>query len=183
MRTQYYQDPQGFDLREEMTNTLHGDYQHPGIGRPVMVRRLTDTHCVCWDGLTGSPLPSCKYCQGEGFRFRETIHKMYIARNFGTVLSGTTPIQQQGQLSSLGIIDSHRCVAYCEYDVFPDYERYTRPDALGVDKLYELKVTDTGDLYQPIVRTAKWKIRSLTPHHGDWGRVEFIELGLDAELL
>lgn len=179
----YFPDPQGIDLRDEMAEIIYGGAFQPGVGRPVIVRRLTDKHCGCWDGLSGSANPRCPACQGEGYQFRETQHLMYIARNFGTVLGSSTPITQQNQLAPAGITDSQRAVAYAEYDVFPDYERYTRPSHRAMDKLYELKVTAEGDLYHPIVRTAKWKIRSVTPQHGDFGRVEYLELGLDAENL
>lgn len=108
---------------------------------------------------------------------------MYIARNFGSVLSGSTPIPQQNDLSQIGWVDSNRAIAYCEYDVFPDYERYSNSEHPSTDKLYELKVTDTGELCIPEIRTRKWKIRSVTPHHGDWGRIEYFELGLEAEVL
>jgi hypothetical protein len=49
------------------------------------------------------------------------------------------------------------------------------------DKLYELKVDDDGTLVQPVMRTAKWKMRSVTPHRGDNGRIELFEIGLEKE--
>jgi hypothetical protein len=178
---QYFPDPQGIDLRAEIHDMLFGSAMDPGVGRPVLIRRLLDKHCICWNGVTGSPNPRCGYCQGEGYQFREQQCVMYIARNYGSVLSGATPIPQQNAVANIGFTDSSRAVAYCEYDVFPDYERYTQPSHPAMDKLYELKVTPSGELAHPVVRTRKWKLRSVTPHHGDYGRVEYLELGLDGE--
>jgi hypothetical protein len=178
MSQDFYQQTQGYDLRDELAEMLHGGYQTVPIGRPVILRKISDTHCACWNELTGSPDPSCRACQGEGYQFTETMETAYIARNFGSPLGASTVIQQQNALSPVGYTDSNRAIAYLEYFVFPNYERYTRSENPAQDSLYEVKVNDSGEPVYPIVRTAKWKIASVTPHHGDWGRVELFECGL-----
>ena len=181
IREMYYPVPHVFDLREELAALLNGDDTNPGIGQSVLIRRLLDKHCVCWDGLRGSPDPNCRYCQGEGWLFVETLNTMYVARNFGSVLNPATVISRQQGLADYGITDENRALGFCQYDVFPNYERYLRPDHPAFDKVYELKVDDAGELIQPVIRTAKWKMRSVTPHRGDNGRIELVEVGLEKE--
>lgn len=177
--TNYYPEMSNFDLREEFEQMIMGSFEAPGIGRPVVYRKLSDINCKCWDGLTGSPDPNCIYCGGEGFEFTETLILTYIAKNFGSVLGGATQLGQQSQLATPGYFESDKAIAYLSYYNIPDYERYTAPHRKAPDKIYELKVDDFGNLVVPNIRMDKWIIRSLTPHHGDHGRVEFIELGLE----
>ena len=177
----FYPEPQSLDLRDEFHNILFGTYDLVGAGRPVLIRFLTDQHCVCWDGLTGSPDTNCGYCQGEGYLFREEQHIVYVARDFGNVLGSSTGIGQQNQIAKQGFTDSQKAIAWAEYNVFPDYEKYTRPGQHSIDKLYELKVDDNGKAVFPLVRTAKWNMRSVTPMHGDFGRIEYFELGLEKQ--
>jgi hypothetical protein len=178
-----YPQAQTMDLREELDRILYGHFDQPGVGRPLLVRFLQDQHCVCWDGVTGGPDPGCAYCQGEGFQWYEETRIGYLARNFGSVQNASNVISQQSQLLSYGVSDGQRALAFLRWDAFPNYERYLRPDHPAYDKLYELKVDDAGRLIEPYVRSAKWQIRSVTPHHGDFGRVEFFELGLNKEFV
>lgn len=182
MSRSYYPTLVGFDLREHLQATLRGDLVSPGIGRPVIIRKITDTPCWCFNQQTGSGNPHCASCQGEGFQFKEIfVKEVYIARSFGSVLGSSTQISQQSALSGYGYTDPHKAVAYTEHTTYPDYDRYVKGENKVPDKLYELKVDEDGNLVHPPVRMAKWKIKSVIPHHGDMGRVEFIELGLDKE--
>jgi hypothetical protein len=217
--TQFYQDAETFSLRDELHALLFGDMQNPGIGRPVLLRRVSDQRCVCFDGVTGSPHPGCRYCAGEGYLYTEVLHTVYLSKNQGSVLGATTGLSQQNAVAQWGMSDDTRALAYCEFNVFPDYERYLIPTTQTTDKLFELKVDDAGSLItrpwaaagtwgalsdltlgelegrswdslsgQPgwtggVIRTAKWKIKSVTPHHGDFGRVEILEVGLEHEVL
>ena len=83
----------------------------------------------------------------------------------------------------MGYTDESRSVAWCSSSVFPNYERYMKPEHPAFDKMYELKVNDAGELVYPLVRTAKWKIKSVTPHRASNGRVEYFECGLEKESL
>lgn len=183
MPHRFYPDSQNIDLRDEFASFLFGDVENPGIGRPILLRRIRDEKCVCWDEPTGSPDPVCKYCQGEGYQFEETQELAYIARNFGSVQNPSSVIIRQNFLQAYGFTDEQRALAFVQHTVFPNYERYLLPDHPTYDKLYELKVDSNGALFYPVTRVAKWKIRSVTPHHGDFGRVEFAELGLEKENL
>jgi hypothetical protein len=175
----FYPEMMAFDLREEFEWMLLGNFEEPGVGRPILYRKLTDIFCLCWDGLTGSPDPNCVYCQGEGFQFTEVQEIAYLAKNFGSVLGGATQIGQQSQLPEFGYSDSNKAIAYMRWDSIPDYERYMIPSKKAPDKLYELKVQDDGSLLRPIIRLDKWYVRNVTPHHGAGGRVEYFELGIE----
>lgn len=183
MAYDFYPPATNFDIRDELHSTLHGDFISQGIGQEILIRRITNEKCVCFNSSNGSPNPACRRCQGEGYMWRETLHTGYIGKNIGSVLSGASSIPNQNQTAAWGTADENRALGYFEYDVFPNYERYMKPEHPTYDKVYELKVDDSGTLVQPVVRTAKWKIRSLTPHRGDGGRVEYFELGLDKESL
>lgn len=178
----YYPEQMGFDLREDLHRLLHGDYNGVGIGRPVILRQVTDTPCVCFNTKTDPGNPHCHYCQGEGYQFREKlVERAYIARSFGSVLGGSTQISQQSAVASYGITDPHKAVAYVEWNVYQDYGRYVEAENKVPDKLYELEVDSSGGRVHPLHRVAKWKVKSVVPHHGDNGRVELIELGLEKE--
>lgn len=180
---QYYPNNQVFDLKEEFQKLLYGDELNPGIGQKVLLRRLSDKPCICWDGQTGSPDPGCRYCQGEGFLWVETLNVAYVAKNFGSVLDPSNVISRSNTSVPLGIADENRALAYLEAKAFPNYERFTSHQFRAVDKLYELKVNASGRLIQPVIRTGKWKILSFSPHRGDNGAVIYIELGIQKEYL
>lgn len=177
----FYPEAKTFDLRDEFRGLLYGDFIQQGIGQKVLIRRIYDQKCVCFNQSSGSANPSCVRCQGEGYLWTETLETGYIGKNIGSVLSGASSIPNQNQTAAWGTADENRALGYFEHSAFPNYERYMRPDHPTYDKIYELKVDDDGEMIQPPVRTAKWKIRSLTPHRGDAGRVEFVECGLDKE--
>ena len=56
----FYPEPQTFDLRDEFHDSLFGTLIEPGIGQAVLLRRLRDQVCVCWDGITGSADAACR---------------------------------------------------------------------------------------------------------------------------
>lgn len=168
------------DLRDELSALLYGDQLDPGIGRKVLIRRLTDRKCAC-QTEKGSADSNCAYCRGEGWLWTETLNTVYIVRNFGSVLNPSNVIKNQNVTAPYGYTDENRALAYAEYTVFPNYERYLRPDHPSFDQLYELKVDENGNLIRPVVRVAKWAIKSVTPHQGDGGRIEFFELGLEKQ--
>ena len=181
MSHQYYPEMQQFDVRDELDKLLLGCYENAPIAQSVLIRRIQDTRCPCWDAGSGSPNSHCAFCQGEGYKWTEDIQLTYMARNFGGVMNPSTVISRQNEVTDYGLTDESRALAYLRYTAFPHYERYLRPDNPTFDKLYELKVEDNGQVSYPWVRAAKWQIRSVTAHHGDWGRVEFFECGLQKE--
>lgn len=176
-----YPEAQSLDLRAEFAKILYGTFDETGVGRPFLIRFLTDTFCPCWDGVSGSPDDDCTYCDGEGYQFREAVFIGFMSRNFGSVLNPATVITTQQQVAKEGITDEERSLIFFEYSVFPNYERYSIPQHKSFDKLYELKVDDNGGQVFPLLRTAKWNLRSVTPHHGDFGRVEYFECGLEKQ--
>lgn len=177
-------DMANIDLREEMHAILFGRVDLLPQGRPFTLRVMTDTHCVCWDNTTGgSTTPDCRYCGGEAYYWSEYLFTMWMAQ-------GVAPVYKPGFLANgmypqaaIGYTDPNRATCYCEYTVFPNYERYTLPANPAPDKLYAMKVNDDGSMHIPAVRTSKWKILNVVPLHGDFGRVEFFELSLEKEIV
>lgn len=171
---------QNIDLRSELHSLIYGSTDVIAQGRNVVLRELTNTTCLaCWDKTAGgSKNPHCKYCDGEGYMWSERVIKLYQVR-------GVAPVYKPGNLATgqypqmdAGYLASDRGTAFCEYSVFPNYERYTNDEQSRYDMLYELKVDANGRTVSPLVRTAKWKVLTVVPWHGDQGRVEFFELGL-----
>lgn len=177
----YPQNSSQIDLREEFAAVLYGRVDIVGQGRQFILRRLSNTPCACWDALNGSPDPNCPFCNGEGYQFSETIETMYLS-------GGAPPLFKGGFLGTgnfpqeaYGYGDPSKGIAFCEYTVFPDYERYIEQDQKKMDKLFELKVDPDGQTAYPQVKTAKWKVVDLTPMHGDHGRIEYFILALSKE--
>jgi hypothetical protein len=174
-----YPEMEAFDMREQFEWTMLGNFEEPGIARPALYRKLSNTTCRCFDKLNGSPDPNCVYCNGEGYLWTEQIIMVYFAKNFGSVLGSSTQINQQSQIAQYGVADSNRCLAFMFWYDIPDYERYSIPTRPAPDKLFELKVLENGDMDPNQVRTETWRVRSATAHHGVNGRVEYFELGCE----
>ena len=174
-----YPEPRALDLREELYSILYGGYDSSGVGQQVIVRKLTNEYCVCFNKLTGSPKDDCKFCQGEGYYFREELKVCYISRNFGSVLGSSSVISQQNQVTKEGEADSQKALAFFEFNAFPDYEKYIKVSEKTCDKIYQLKVDNNGKVVFPYIRIAKWEMRSVTPHQGDNSRIEYFEVGLN----
>lgn len=174
-----YPEMTSFDLREQFDFMMQGDFENPGIARPAIYRKLSNTVCKCFDVLNGSPDPNCVYCNGEGYLWTEQIVLVYFAKNFGSVLGSSTQINQQSQISQAGVMDSNRCLAFMYWYDIPDYERYSIPTRPAPDKLFELKTLGDGSMDPNQIRTETWRVRSATGHHGDNGRVEYFELGCE----
>jgi hypothetical protein len=168
-----------YDLREEFEWIMLGNFENAGIARPAVYRKLSNIQCQCFNVLTGSPDANCIYCQGEGYLFTEAVKQVYFAKNFGSVLGSSTQIQQQSQLAAYGVTDSNRSLGFMFWYDIPDYERYSIPTRPAPDKLFELKTGPEGGEDPAMIRTEEWRIRSVTAHHGDNGRVEYFELGLE----
>lgn len=179
-----FDDLTNIDLREEMHALLYGRVDLLAQGRPFILRVLSDTHCVCWDVSSGgSKTPNCRYCGGEQYYWTEKSVIMWMAQGVAPVYKPGFLANGQYPQASLGYTDPNRATAYCEYTVFPNWERYTYPNNQTPDKMYALKVDDDGNQVIPVVRTSKWKILNVVPLHGDFGRVEFFELTLEKEIV
>lgn len=172
------------DLREELHALLFGGLDLVPQGRHFILRKMTNAKCICFDEVSGGANTiNCKYCGGEGYYWTETMHVMWMA-------SGVAPVYKPGFLANgqypqtqIGYTDPNRGTAYCEWNVFPDFERYTIPTNPSPDKLYATKPNQDGSLHHPIIRISKWKILNVVPLIGDFGRVEFFELSLEKEII
>ena len=176
------------DLRTEIHAVIFGSINVPAQGRPVVLRELTDTTCpACWSKDDGnSRRANCTYCQGEGYQFTERLVTMVL-------FQGVAPIYKPAILGSgkypeggYGYTDPERVTIYCEWNIWPNYERYTLPANSAPNKLFEVKIDANGNaVFDPTtrqpIRAAKWKVLSVTPMFGDGGRVEFFELGAEKE--
>lgn len=177
-------DISAIDLREELHALLFGRVDLIAQGRPFILRQMTDTHCVCWDNTSGgSKTPNCRYCGGEAYYWTEQEFTMWMAQGVAPVYKPGFLANGQYPQAQLGYTDPNRATAYCEWNVFPNWERYTLPTNPSPDKLYALKVDGDGQKVTPIVRVSKWKIMNVVPLHGDFGRVEFFELTLEKEIV
>jgi hypothetical protein len=116
------------------------------------------------------------YCQGEGWQFYETNEIVAIYRGVAPVYKPGVLATGQFPQAGMGYTDTQRATGYIEVfredgsQTYPNYERYEIQTAKNYDKLYELKVDPEGEpVYGTTgwVRTAKWKVRSLVPWHGD----------------
>lgn len=169
------------DGREEFEKTLYGDVGSPGIGRPFILRRLSDVHCACWDALTGGPIAYCSYCNGEGYQYTEEEDVMFY-------VDGIAPMYKPGvfgggqyPLDAWGQTDASKATGYCSWSLFPDYERYTYKTQKRYDKVLMLKVDGDGNEVYPQVITGQFKIMNCIPRHGEFGKVEYVELNLEKE--
>ena len=169
------------NLREQFHYVLFGAPNITAQGKQIILRRFLDQTCsACWDVTSGgSSRPNCPYCGGEGYMWSETLETVYMAHGVAPVykpgILGTGQYPQQ----SYGYTDPNKMTVYMEYSVYPNYERYTLQTAPKYDIFYELKVDAVGNTVYPTVRAGKWKLLSLTPMYGDFGRVEFIECGAE----
>jgi hypothetical protein len=174
-------DATAIDLRTELHSLIYGRVDITPQGKQVVLRRMLDQTCpTCWDPKAGaSTRPDCPYCDGEGFMWSETLENMFIAH-------GVAPIYKPGILGTgqypqgdYGYTDPGKASIYAEYSVYPNYEKYTLQVNPAYDKLFELKVDAYGNTVFPHTRSAVWKLLSVTPIFGDYGRVEYFELGAE----
>lgn len=175
------------DMRAEMHKVLFGSLDLPAQGQYVILREFNDKPCpACYDPVGGGTRRSnCAYCLGETYQFTERIVTAGIFAGVAPVYKPAILGSGQYPLGPYGDTDPNRYTGYVEWTVYPNYERYTLPQALTPDKLYQLKVNGDGSLAldsngQPI-RSAKWKILSTTPIRGDNATVAYFEIGLIKE--
>ena len=149
---------------------------------------MSNTTCPgCWSEKSGgSSLPDCRYCDGEGYQFYEREELIGFFRGAAPVYKGGVLATGQYPQIGTGYVDTNKATGYIEVfrpdgsQTYPDYERYLLMTNKGYDKMYELKVDPEGNVIhnsqgKPI-RSAKWKILSVIPVRGDYGRIEFIQL-------
>lgn len=179
----YGEPPNRIDLREELHAIIYGRADMVPQGAKIVLRRLTDDHCECWDKLTGGPRQNCSFCKGEGWEFRETEETMVMFAGKAPLFQGGLLGNGQFPFTATGYDDPNKGTAICEYSVFPDYERFLIRKDKAWDRIYELKVDDLGNVVYPQIRTSKWKIVTVTPMRGDFSRVEYFVLGLEKEYL
>lgn len=187
----FYPELRSFDIRDEIDDLLFGGWETPAQGATVIIRRILDQRCICFDQPPdpGSADPNCRYCLGVGFYWTEDLETAILEKNFGSVLNPSTVIAQDNAITPIGVTDDSRALAFMRYSAFPNWERYTIPENPTYDRLYELKVDDDGQLIHTpetadgLIRVADWQIRSFVPHRGDYSRVEYFELGLQKEIL
>lgn len=171
------------DLRFEFDKILFGGIDVVAQGRQMVLREFTDTPCpYCWDPVTSSArISNCPYCHGEAYQFTERVVTMALYAGIAPVYKPGVQGTGQYPTADYGTTDPDKASAFARYDTWPNYERFTFPQNAINNKLYELKVDFNGRTVQPLVRAAKWKMLSITPMHGDFGRVEYFECGLEKE--
>lgn len=178
------------DMRAQMHALIFGAVDVMAQGRPFILRELSDKVCKgCWSKDDGnSKRSNCPYCQGEGYEFTERMVKMILFSGVAPVYKPAILGSGQYPTSGYGYTDPERATVYCEWSIWPNYERYTLPSNQAPNKLFEVKVDSDGNAVWDLkakmpIRTAKWKILSVTPIFGDGGRLEYFELGAEKEVV
>jgi hypothetical protein len=178
------------DMRETLHDLIFGSVDTMGQGRPFILRELTDTVCpACWSKDAGNTKrANCVYCSGEGYQFRERLLKMIMFQGVAPIYKPAILGSGQYPNASYGYSDPEKATVYCEYSVWPNYERYTLPSNSAPNKLFGIKVGNAGEVVYNFttklpIRTDKWKILSVTPIYGDQGRLEYHELGCEKEVI
>jgi len=175
----YYDGMAGLDIRSNFDEFIDGSPMESPKGRPIVHRKITNTPCACWDESRGGGDPNCTYCDGEGFLWSEIFTVAYFASNFGNVTGAAPAVTRNADLQPLGFVDDSKCVAFMKADAFPDYSSYLNRSRRVYDAVYEVQLNPDGTVFYPLVRAAKWRVNILTPHHGDYGKVEYFELVLE----
>jgi hypothetical protein len=77
----------------------------------------------------------CRYCDGEAYMWRERVVKLIVFR-------GVAPVYKPGNLATgqypqadFGSVEPDKATVYCEYSVFPDYEKFTNDSMARYDML------------------------------------------------
>lgn len=154
------------DLRQEMTNTIQGDYPEIAKGQTGILRRMRrdDSNntipCDCIDDLTKEPDKSsfCPECYGLGALFDEeyvTFYKVLQDQTF------SSPRKQQFQ--SPGVLDDPFIVFYFEYDI----------DITQDDRIMEISLDEEGDVNVPVTRLTCYRIDKTWAYRSDNGRIEY----------
>ena len=176
------------NMREEMHKVLFGSVDVPRQGQLVILREFNDKTCpACWsEDQGGTRDVNCVYCAGEGYQFTERVVTMAVFAGVAPVYKPAVLGTGQYPLSEYGDTDPNRYTGFAEWNIWPDYDRYTLPRNKTPNKLYQIKVDGVGrPAFDPAsgspIRAAKWKILSVTPIRGDNGRCEYFELGLIKE--
>jgi len=162
-------------MGRETLNKTYSNTHTPCKGTPSSKNRRAQielhVECVLRAGGNQS-YTAAPYCQGEGWQFYETQEVVAIYR-------GVAPVYKPGVLATGQFpqaTDTQRATGYIEVfrddgsQTYPNYERYQIQTAKNYDKLYELKVDPEGEpVYGTTgyIRSAKWKVLSLVPWHGD----------------
>jgi hypothetical protein len=178
------------DLRMAMHTTIFGSATFIGQGRPFVLRELTNTVCTaCWSKNDGnSSVSNCIYCDGEGYQFTERVITAILTAGIAPVYKAGVFGTGQYPEAAYGATDPTKATIYCEWNIFPNYEKYTLPSFDEPDKMFEIKVDPNGrPMYDPTsrqpIRIGKWKLLSVTPLFGDYGRVEYFELSCEKSII
>lgn len=147
------------DLKTEFDELIDGAGSFDGIGQLLILRVLSSDFCVCYDSVQGSS-SDCKYCLGESYTWVETYHRAYFTQTFGR---GITGIRQQSVLEPPGYFDRGKALVYMKVSAEPS----------PGDKIFRVRLTDTGSIYYPIDRVQKWKITGVEDKRYDRARVAY----------
>lgn len=147
------------DLRTEFEHLIDGHGAFDGIGQILVLRKLSDSFCVCYDRVEGSS-SDCKYCKGESYSWEETYHRAYFTQTFGRGLAG---VRQQHVLEPPGYMDEGKALVYMKVSAAPK----------AGDKIFRVRLNEEGSIYYPIERTEKWKITAVEDKRYDKARLAY----------
>ena len=153
------------DLRQELINTINGNYPEIAKGRDGLLRTMQRdklgklVKCVCVDRVTNEPDKDafCGICYGEGFLWTETALRFYKV-----ILSDQKDFIEE-EFRTPGTDKLPLVAFYLPYDT----------EITVADKIIELKLDIEGAVVLPARRSAVYRMNSLVDFRSDYGRLEY----------
>jgi|GEM_PF-5225660 len=166
MRNFYSGNRTEISLRDELINTLDGNFPEISKKQKGVVRRMRRDSsdnliaCVCNDLVSGEGDKDgpCPYCLGEKFYWEEEFIYFYrFEPGYDTSRA----------LKEMNIVPGNLNVPLRVFYV--DYQGALTKD----DKMIELVLDSSGDPVEPLRRRAIYRIGSLFDARADEGRIEY----------
>jgi len=147
------------NIREEVHTILYGNSCEPPRGHFILILRVNLNRPCCVNIRSGKfdePSRDCKACEGLGF----FPTKVFVKSRRGFLTGDETAAAPQ-----IFHIDGVRY--YAEHNVFEDEKQ------AELSRLYEIRLTDDGDIITPVDRLFGYNIQVATPFREDNGRLQY----------
>lgn len=147
------------NIRDEVHTILYGSACEPPRGHWILVMRVNLNRPCCVNKTAGKwdePDRDCAACEGMGF----FPTKVYI-KSRRSYLSG----DEEAGAPMIFHPDDVRY--YTEHMVFSDQKQ------AELSKIYEIRLTEDGEIIQPVSRVVGYNIKVGTPFREDNGRIQY----------
>ena len=163
------------DLRQEMTNTLHGSFPEIAKGRLFLFRKMRkDANgnfipCACVDPLTHEPDVDthCSFCFGERYVWDEIL-----VTGYKQVIRSSVGLATKETLHGPGNSNIEYVSFFFEYDLDLD----VRPKTVTPDRIIEIMTDDAGNPIRPYQRKKIYRIGTPIDFRSDNGKLEYWKL-------